>query len=61
MNVTTTSRLAIILAVIALLLLVVAEGLNVAHGKRVDVFHALFGLGMLAFTISLVGRGTHGR
>ncbi len=56
MNATTASKIAVALASIAFLLLVCAEALRVAHGKSVDIFHVLFGVGLLAFTISMVGR-----
>lgn len=60
MNTSTTSRIAVVLAVVALLLLIDAEALRIAHGKSVDIFHVLFGIGMLAFTVSLAGRSSRG-
>ncbi|MBA2586265.1 MAG: hypothetical protein H0U99_07260 [Chthoniobacterales bacterium] len=57
MDSSTSSKIALVLAGIAFLLMVCAEVLRVSHGRRIDFFHVLFGVGMLAFMIAIAGRG----
>ncbi len=46
------------LAGLAFILMVCAETLRIAHGKSVDYFHVLFGIGMLAFIIAIAKPGS---
>ncbi len=57
-NAATSSRVAVVLACVALLLLICAEAIRVVRGESIDIFHVFFGLGLLAFTIHLLGRSS---